>query len=302
MPTEYGRRLELDDVGSSSVSSTGGTVIQSRKYRYELGSLITTGDVSDIYKVTRLDDGKEFAMKIAMEPQDNDLLETEANALGHIRSGSKSDSHMLRYFPDLVDTFKVDGKQANVLTLLTNYHSLVRIREVYPDGVRFEHGVWMLNRILEGIDFIHRTRRAVHGGVTPSHVMIYAAPVHRSDDRNNHGAVLVSLGASTPVGGRVRVISPDWRACYPPEVLNRHAVDGSTDVFMAVKSIIYVLGGDPASNTLPSSVPEYLARFLVRCATPASRRDDAWALHEELKELMERNFGPKQYFQFDMPA
>lgn len=302
---DFSRRLDLDDVATATVSGT--TVFRSNKAQYSVGDRIISGDVADIYgAVMHRDDGstEDVVVKISRDRQDNDLLENEANALAHIRPDHESGKHHRRYFVKLLDTFKVGDKHVNVLRHLGNgkYHSFTAIRAANPNGVQFEHGVWMLNRVLEGLDFLHHSKSTVHGALTPDHIMVYSPSTHNPADPNNHGAKLIGFGASTRIDGQVRVISSNWRALYPPEVTSRLRVSAGTDIFMAAKSTIYVLGGDPATNTLPSNVPEYLARFLVECATPAGRRSDAWALHEELKRLMERFYGPKRYIQFTMPA
>ncbi len=283
---------------------TGPVVIATKLGKYTLLSQAVVGDLADIYKAKN-SKGEFFALKVARNPRDNDLLEAEAKTLGHIYPPKSEEKGILRYFPRMVESLKINSGgrhlQTNIFAWLENFHTLQQVRLAFSGGLRFEHGVWMFNRILEALDFVHTQKKMVHGSLLPTHVMPYSAGAAR--DPYNHGVKLIDWCYAVPIGEQVRAISTEFEDMYAPEILAKKPVGPSTDIYMAAKSIIYVLGGDVLDNTLPAEVPKYLASFLKGCLlkNPASRPQDAWELHEELKTHLSKHYGPKKYFRFDMP-
>jgi hypothetical protein len=289
----FNRKVDLEDDAPKN------TVITSPRKKYEVEGWITSGDLADIFKAG------DAALKVSRKQVDNDLLENEAQALLHLVKGATEAQK--RYLPQLVDSFQLVGdktKHVNAFSWLTDFYTFEQIRIAHPDGLRFEHGVWMLNRILEGLDFLHLSK-VLHGAVLPPHLMVFASANNK--DPMTHGVKLIDFTASVPLGGsnRIKVVSPQWKTFYPTEVFDKKNATPGMDIFMAVKSIIFLLGGNPETNLLPSTVPNYLIQFLRGCVEPKKeslRPKDAWELHEELEGLMIRNFGPKKYIHFEMPA
>src|ERR1043166_6656085 len=84
--------------------------------------------------------------------------------------------------------------------------------------MRREHGVWMLNRILEALDFVHVQKKVVHGAILPDTVMVYSSGL--SKDEFNHGARLIDWSYAAKIGTPLKAISPAWESFYPPEAPN----------------------------------------------------------------------------------
>lgn len=269
---------------------------------YSVEKLARVGDIGDVYKASN--NGQTVALKIARDPRDNDLMQAEWNNLKTIRPVGKDETKHYRYFPQPIESFKVnDGgkhRQVNVFTWLENFHSIVTVREAHTK-LQLEHGVWMLNRILEALSHTHAAG-VVHGSVLPPHVMAYASSAEK--DPFNHGAKLVGWSYSMPIGQPLRAISPKWSGYYPPEVFDKLPTRPSTDIYMAVRTIMYALGGVADPTNRPSHVPDYLWRFFLGCllANPRARPQDALSLRSELKDHMAKHYGPKKYVRFDMPA
>lgn len=270
---------------------------------YAVERLGATGDVADIYKATGK--GRTVALKVARAARDNDLMAAEWANLRAIRPVGTEEVDKHRYFPRPIESFKVnDGRgaprQVNVVDWLDHFHPLTAVRDHYRDGVKMEHGVWMLNRVLEALSVAHAAGVA-HGAVLPPHVLVYASPAAR--DPFNHGAKLVDWTHSVKLGDKLRAISPAWRHMYPPEVFDKAPVTPATDIFMAVRSIAYVLGGNPVTHEYPSHVPGYLRSFFKGCtlANVRARPQDALSLHRELHDHLAKHYGPKKYVRFDMP-
>lgn len=279
-------------------------VLATRTTKYTFTGTIIKGDISDIHRATSAT-GEEFAVKIVRHPSNNDLLENEAKVLKEIYPPSKPDERSYRRLPRLIDSLKInDGKShrhANIFPWLAHWHTLRTVREAFRiDGLQMEHGVWMFNRILEALDFIHR-KGYVLGSLTPDHVLVYSSG--KSKDPLNHGGKLLGWPYAVKIGGIVKAISPGSESFYPPEILKKKPLIPAADIYMAAKCIIYVLGGDVRDDAMPSRIPRYFGNFLKGClmANPAYRPTDAWALHEELKSHMAKHYGPKKYVPFNMP-
>jgi curved DNA-binding protein CbpA len=280
--------------------------LKTRKATYRVEALVKSGDLCDVYKGIRTDEksSEPACFKLARHARDNDLLENETSVLKDLFPVDKDETNRRRYLPRFWESLKItDGvpRQINILSWLQNFYTLQEVREAFHGHLQMEHGVWMFNRMLEGLSYAHKNGY-VHGALTPEHVVVYAS----GEEMNpwNHGAKLIDWSYAVKIGGQVKAISPAWEALYPPEILTKKPAKPSTDLYMAAKCAIYVLGGDICNDSLPSHIPSYLGRFLKGCtiANPAARPNDASELHKELKEYLSKHYGPKKYVRFDMPA
>lgn len=282
-------------------------VLKTKRATYSIELLAASGDVADIYSATNIDDYNDVAFKIARDPRDNDLLENEARILKEIFPITQKEEKGYRYLPRYLESLKISegGKhrQANIFAWLSNFHTLTKIREAFDSKLPMEHGVWMFNRLLEGLNFIHTQKGVIHGALTPDHVVAYSKP-GADKDPYNHGAKIIGWGHAVKRGELVKAISPKWENFYAPEILRKKPVNEATDIYMASKCIIYVLGGDVSNDSLPSHIPHYLGRFLRTCTMNIRdyRPSNALNLHKEFKEHMNRHYGPKKYVRFDIPV
>ena len=284
---------------------TNPVILTSKNAKYDVGSLVFAGDIADIYKGHQLGSGQTVALKIVRDAANSDLLKNEWDMLKQVRPVDADERKYNRYFSQPIETFKVDDgnsrRQVNVLGWLEHWWSFDQIRSAFHNQLQMNHGVWMFNRLLGGLGYIHNTKGVVHGAITPDHVLAYTA--NKENDPMNHGVKLLDWCYAVKIGEKVAAIVPKYRDCYPPEILGKQAVTPATDIYMAAKTVIHVLGGDIKSTMMPAHVPEYLANFLKGCClqNPASRPQDAWELHKEFKEHMKLHYGPRQYVRFDMP-
>src|SRR5262249_891785 len=149
----------------------------------------------------------------------------------------------------------------------------------------FRDVVWMVKRLLVVLGFVHR-RGFVHGAVLPPHLLVH--PV-------DHGARLVDWCYAVPPGQRVRALSVAYRDLYAPEIAAKQPVTPQTDIYMAARCALALVGR--------THVPRALRTFFETCLarSPARRPDDAWKLHDELEELLRRLVGPPRYRRLRMP-
>jgi hypothetical protein len=295
------KRSQYDKTGT-----VGPIVIATKVGSLHLRGLAFKGEIADIYETVMEKTGARYALKVVRSPRDSDLLENEAKMLKAVypEDATKQKYHL--YLPRLVHTFKIDDgtkRQANILEWLHDYYPLEMVRQAHP-ALQMEHGVWMFNRMLEILGYVHHRKKVIHGAVLPAHVMVYAGT--KEKDPLNHGARLVGWSSSVAAGQPLRIMSTQYESFYPPEVLKKKPATAATDIYMAAKSVVHVLGGEVSAvgaDLYPPHVPKYLANFLKSCTlkVQASRPQDAWELHKELKAHMQTHYGPKKYVPFAMP-
>ena len=101
----------------------------------------------------------------------------------------------------------------------------------------------------------------------------------------------------------IRAISVDSEAFYAPEILRKMTPTPATDLYMAAKCAVALLGGNVETDQIPDTVPVPIRAFfsgsLLRA--PEKRPQDAWDLHEEFDKLLQALVGPPKYRAFSMP-
>lgn len=279
----------------------------SPKGKHTVHRALGTADLSSMYSgESDMADGKrQTFVKVVKDHRNNDLMKTEAKAL-RLLYGPDTEAQWRPYVSELIDSFVYaePGKprrQTNVLTRLDGFLSLEEIRARFPHGVPVLHGIWMWRRLLAALAFAH-DNGVVHGAVLPGHVMVQPA---------QHGVVLVdwcyaSIKEDDAFPPLVALVDRfrDW---YPAEVLAKQAPSPATDIALAVRTIIYLLGGNPVTGVLPDTIPRQLRAFFKGCLqlNQSARPQNAWLLLQEFDELLERlggSFYPRRFREFVVPA
>lgn len=243
----------------------------------------------------RLDDDEDVithaVLKVAKAPHfENDLVANEAATLKVLRPEGSLEEGMFRYIPKCLEHFQIEmaGKtrEAVVMPLFTGYVSLADIMKAFPDGLDYRDVVWMFKRILAGLDFAHENG-FVHGAVLPPHVLVH--PIE-------HGAKLIDWSYSVPKDGRIKAMSAAYEAYYPPEVTDRKPVRGPTDIYMAAKCAITLMG--------KTDVPGPVRGFFAECvdASPNMRWSSAGDAHEAFDKLLYDLVGKPKYRKLIMPG
>jgi len=267
-------KIDLGVYGDGRPVSASVT-IRTRKNAYVTLGPSLLGDICELFPAES--DTARVLLKVAKSADDNDLLDAEARTLRALHAKDEKAPRFLRQLPELVDSMTLeDGRRANVLPMLSEHRALTAVR----GHVDLRDTVWIAKRLFSVLGFLH-ARGLVHGAVTPAHVMVH--PV-------THGAVLTDFCYAVPHGEKVPALSSEHRALYPQEVLRGEPAHPATDIFMAAKTLLWLL---PASG---HHVHEARA-FLTTCTAEkiARRPEDAWALHEELDRLMTRLLGKPVY-------
>jgi serine/threonine protein kinase len=292
--------------------------------KFILTELLEHGDLCDIYLATHSNGSADHKVvfKVTRQGSDNDLVENEAKILRKLYPETAKDEKFYRFLPKLAESFVLRSpgsqRRVNILPWLNEYHSLVDVLRVYPDGVDFRDMVWMFKRILHGVGFAHENS-VIHGALIPSHVMIH--PV-------NHGAKIIdwayAVSQARPDAAKpksrslydhlrddsflttqhIKAISAEYRHFYPPEVFDKKPATAATDIYMAAKCAVALVGGDVKIDRMPDAVPKPVQAFFSACLqkSQAKRPQGAWETHEQLDDILSRVVGKRKYRPFPMPV
>ena len=266
----------------------------SRIYRLD-SSPFEQGDFSVIYRAREFTSavGSEVLVKIASEPMCNIWLEREAQLLERFHSPSETKLVRLStYVPKLLDTFFISdggGKRfrANVMAYQPNVVSVRQIIEAYPVGFDPSEGAWVCRRILAQV-IAANMAGVVHGAIVPDHVLVdrlTRVPIHIG------WAHAVTNPKKTDA--KITHVINRWRDCYPPEILAKEVPDRRSDIFMAGKTIIQLLGGNVKTNVLPPSLPREFVSAILKCVAskPADRYQSGRQALDEVTRVIRSLWG-----------
>lgn len=247
-------------------------------------------DLSDLFKCK-----PDGLLKLARRIADNDLIENEARVLAEINSRLNSGSTFSYYIPKFLQSVRHDGRSGVITSFADGFISLAEIIRAYPAGIDFRDMVWMYKRVLVALGYAH-SQGVLHGAILPPHVL-----VHPKD----HGAVIVDWSyALTDPMERIKAMSLPYEDFYPPEVRRKELPKTGTDIYMAAKCAVALLGGDVKTDQIPDTVPEDIRDFFSPSLDEAVRRrpQGAWDLHVQFDALLKKVVGPPEYRPFAMPG
>ena len=270
-PHVFAKLNELHEIARRSFKPFKPFTISIKSRSYTCTRLVATGDISDVYEAG------DKAVKIVANPRDNDLMENEAKVLHDLYPTKQPSEKFYRYLPRFVETFKVNGRCVTVFERIADLVTLEDVHRTYP-ALDYRDAVWMFKRILASTGFAH-TKGVVHGGLVPSNVLVH--PI-------DHGAKIVGWCNAN----NIRSISPSYKSFYPSEAKGK--ITSATDIFMAAKIFVFMVG-----DKLPDRIQRFTSALLLN--NPARRPSDAWALHEELDEILLQVVGKPKYRPLHMP-
>ncbi|HET7142751.1 MAG TPA: hypothetical protein VFI68_01920 [Anaerolineales bacterium] len=264
---------------------------------------IAHGDISDVYAAQRARWPTEFAiLKLLRDRQDTHLLEKEWEALQALqRSTAPGADTFTSLIPQPISHGDITagphvGNRASIFRWVGGFHNTFNeVFQAYPQGIPARASIWIWRRILEVLSFIHASGM-VHGAVLPSHLLI---------QENEHGIRLVGYSCAGQIGEKLRTISDSFKSFYPQPPHSWSELTPQLDLVMSARCIVAILGGDPATASLPATVPAQLAEIVQRIAlsNPSDNTagQAAWTIREELGEIAKRVFGPAVFIPIVMP-
>ena len=259
--------------------------LRTKTAAYILSSLLSSDDIADFYESTIEGSDTKALVKLVRSPSNNDLMRMEADVLAKVKE-EITDPQMLSYFPTLIDSFEVGAgrarERANVFGWAEGMITLEDVHSAIP-SLDPRDAAWMWNRLIEALHFLH-SLGYIHGAVTPDSFLIN--PV-------THRGTLINFCYATKIGGVVKAISPRWKPEYPAEILEKHPVDTSTDIYMAARCL---------KALIANNMPDPIAALLKACLLGRAHRiNSARDLHEDFKKTLVRLYGPRAFKVFEWP-
>lgn len=262
---------------------------------YRVLGLLGRGESHDVFLGERTHRLRErVVLKVLRAIDDEPFHDQEWNALAALHASTVQGApQMTRRLPQLVARGKATGlvreeRPALVLRAMSGFvHTFDDVRAAYPQGVDARHAVWMWRRILELLAWVH-ANGFVHGAILPQHLLVHA---------RDHGVMLVGWSCAARLGsGAPLPHSKAHRAFYPPTSL----IDTRTDLAMSARTILFVIGGDPTTVTVPGAVPAPIAELVRGVASGATH--DARLVHDALVDAARRAYGPPRYVHLHLPG
>lgn len=247
---------------------------------YRFYENVFQGEVANIYRGTSRD-GVVY-LKVAIDPDDNGLLRTEYDVLSLLRH------HSLPYVERRI---RINDSYAILMREIKGT-PMTEILAQYPDGVPTEHVMWMLERLLGVVGYLH-SNCVVHGNIKPENIII---------SKGNHDVSLLGFCFCIPqanqTSARYKIVNDHYTA---PEVNGTARVLPSSDIYSVGKLAVALLGGDVESGDLPTTIDRRIRDFIRRMLRSAkdNRPNDAWGLWRDLVKLRTDVFGPKHFKVFE---
>ena len=270
--------------------------------KWVLEKQIAQGESADVYTGRLARWPTELVViKILRKPENERYLDNEWETLHQLlRSHAKGADVFSRMIPQPVahgvaSAGAYAGSKLLILRWESGFHhTFEEVSHLYPEGIPARASIWVWRRILEMLAFLHDTGY-VHGAVVPAHLLV---------QQNEHGVRLVGYGRSgrinNPVDSNREMLQPyapaparDWKVLSP-----------SLDIVMSAKCIIKILGGDPATGTLPTTVPVKLAEVIKKYSqlNPNNSSNlNAWSIHQELGRIADAVYGSPVFIPIEMP-
>lgn len=261
---------------------------------YRVTETLAHGDIATIYGGRVAETNVEVALKVADQPSDNDLLQHETRVLGLVLAKPHKTSI---HFAAPRDQFRTgDGRLGTVFDRLDGL-DLTAIRDVFrgrgEPGLPAKHVVWILRRALAALGWAHQ-QGILHGNLDPSHVLVRG---------RDHMVWLVdwcwAVVNPAQTGQGFKAMN---EAYSPPEVATRGKPTPASDLYALGKCAIHLLGGDPATKTMPDGIDPKFARFVryLCVESQGGRAQDAWEQYTLLEKIREQIWGKHEFVPLDL--
>lgn len=227
-----------------SLAPAKGKVIRIGNYR--ILDQIAEGGFGVTYRAVHEFLGELVCIKHALNisPIDEMLMLEEAKAVWNLRHWA---------IPAMRDIVRLaDGSVAIVMSYVPgrNIHQIVE----KTGPVEVEHLCWMVERVLNALRYLH-DHGVIHGDVKPANIIVQA---------DTHQVVLVDYGLSLVKPGKDSQNKGYTPLFASPEQKDNKPLLPESDLYSLGLTMIYALGGDPASASVPSTVPDPVCKFIKK--------------------------------------
>ncbi len=243
------RPLDITDVETHTITIAG------RSYKFS-SQPFAHGDFSSIHIGTDTVDKLSVLLKISKKNEFNKHIERELRVIEYFQSDSKMRSGIGSYLPKIKSTGFIDGRIVVVQSYSPDFVSVAQIGQAYPGGMIPQEAAWVARRVMAQV-IVAENGRLVHGAIVPDHVLV---------GKVSHNPIHIGWAhACDPQTQRVEMIITRWKDLYPQEVFDKKRPTNKTDIYMAGKTIEYLLAGPDKRSGIPSTVPDQFATVLSKC-------------------------------------
>jgi len=272
---------------TAPVHSDGIGIVQTDIGTYHLRRLAATGSISLVYQ-GEAHSGKCVMVKVCCKRSDNRLMLNEQHILARI-----SDPCL----PVIIDRFETeDGRVATVFESIEGLNLLeFRSTEKHRGGLANHfHIGWFLEKQLGLLGKLHK-EMIVHGDVQPQHLLITPS---------RHKVHLIDFCFAWCQPSETDRIAA-WAEHYSaPEIKHGASAHPGMDIYSLGKCAVYLLGGNPASGTIPTAVglDSRIRSFIDQMIEPnhLKRPHDAWGLARTMLTLRRKVYGPARWVTLEM--
>ncbi len=263
---------------------------------------IAQGESTDVYTGRLARWPTELAViKILRKVENEHYLDNEWETLHQLlRSHATGADVFSRMIPQPVVYGKAtggafSGSKTLILRRESGFHyTFDEVCRHYPEGIPARASIWVWRRILEILTFLHDSGY-VHGAVVPAHLLV---------QQNEHGVRLIGYGRSGRINNPLDAERELLRPYCPTPAKDWKVLSPQLDIVMSAKCIIKMLGGDPETNTSPTTVPTRLADLIKKYAQLDAKYPstlNAWSIHQELGRIADSVYGSPAFIPIEMP-
>lgn len=254
-----------------------GFTVEGRQYKFF--EKVIEGEVAHIFK--GVSDSEMVFLKVVTDPKDNLLLDKEYEVLLGVEHPS---------LPVVMQKVMIEGRNAIILHEVKGIPMMELLKQ-YPKGIPAEHVMWMLERLLSAVGYLHASK-IVHGNIKPENVMIH---------KKSHNVSILGFSFCIPHansdGAKYQIINDFYTA---PEVTKDARVWPASDIYSVGKLAVKLLGGDVSVGSIPETVDKRVRDFIHSMIAPVEERPhDAWKLWTSLVELRSEVYGTERFKKLD---
>lgn len=247
---------------------------------YKFYENVFEGEVASIFK--GISDKDIYYLKLAIDPNDNDLIDIEYNILSAYRHQS---------FPYVEHKLLINNSNAILMREVKGV-TMIELLESYNKQIPCEHVMWMLERLLSSVGYLH-SNCVIHGNIKPENIII---------NKETHNVSLLGFSFSIPNANtsnvQYKIVNDYYTA---PEVSRNANVLPSSDIYSIGKIAIELLGGNISNNGMPISIDVKIREFIRKMVNNSlyDRPNDAWKLWSELITIRTEIFGTVRFKTLD---
>lgn len=283
-------RAAVAAISAGNYGLTGPKIVQTQTHTYTIGAEIEQHGSAQRH-LCIVDDDLPAEFVYTFAKAENDFLLNEAQVLNMLCIDEPAAIPYTAMLPKLIENFRwadTSGplRRVNVFEAPAGYVTLQQLQRSQSGGVRIEEMVAIWRALLGVLGYTH-SRRVIHGAVLPCNVLV------GSGEAGKLKLMLVNwqhaIDISTPSSASALRMAPTYEHWYPAQVHHNEPATPATDISMAARCMIALVGGSPITGELGDGLPAGLAQILKSCIDVSDARcpQNAWKLRADIVRVVE---------------